>query len=345
MRKGAFLSLALLAASVFTPALAGAQQYDIPGASGAVSIVMTPSQPSPKSTVRLTLQSPLIDLGESRISWRVNGEPLSEGDGLVSVSINIGNAGESTDVSAAIVSGSDNALAQTTITPAGLDLLWEAEGYVPPFYGGRTLPGVGAKLTFVAYPTFVQDGERVAEKDLIYTWRRGDTVLGSLSGRGRASVTMDAPVLFSSDVISVEARTSDGTISARASVRIPSPDPSLRLYENHPLFGVLYHRALGATTFTSETEMTFVAVPFFAPTSSANDGSLVYEWRVNQTDVAASTKTPSQITINAQGSTGVALIELDLSHRTNFFFGTNATWHVTFSRSGDAVDGDPFRAQ
>lgn len=340
MRIAAFLAILFLALP------ASAQQFDIPGASTALQIVMTPAQPAPKSTVRLTLQSPLLDLDSSIISWRVNGEPLSEGTGLKSVSINVGDAGESTDVSAALVSGDDEALAFVTITPAGLGLLWEAKGLTPPFYKGRTLLAAGARLTFVAYPTFIRNGAQIPEKDLVYTWRRGDTVLGSLSGRGKSTAIIDSTAFLASDVISVEARTSDGAISSRASTRLVSPETPLRLYENHPLFGPLYHRAFGATTFTPDTEMTFIAIPYFAPAASENSAALQYEWRVNQQDVAADPKNPSQITINASGSSGVALIELIVGHVTNFFFGTEDSWQVTFSKAGGAgTDDNPFGAQ
>lgn len=328
------------------PLFASAQQYDIPGASNALSIVMTPAQPEPKSTVRLTLQSPIYDLDTSLISWRVNGEPLSEGEGLKSVSIVVGAAGESTDVSAGIIHGDDDAVAYTVITPAIVDLMWEAEGLVPPLYKGRTLSAVGSRLTFVAYPTFVQDGKRIPEKDLIYTWRKNDSVLGSLSGKGKSTLTISSPTLFGAETISVEARTQDGAIAAKATTRVATPDTPLRLYENHPLFGPMLHKAFGATAFTPETEMTFVAIPFFAPVANENDPKLEYSWRVNQSAVKSDAKRPSQITINAAGSTGVALIELTVGHASNFFFGSDAAWQVTFSKADSGATGsNPFAPQ
>ncbi|MHB1087010.1 MAG: hypothetical protein ACYCZ0_04670 [Minisyncoccota bacterium] len=340
MRIAAFLAILLLASPAY------AQQFDIPGASNALQIVTSPAQPAPKSTVRLTLQSPIFNLDEGVISWRVDGEPLSEGDGLRTVSINVGDVGQPIDISATYVSGDDEALAFLTITPAGLGLLWEAEGLTPAFYKGRTLPAAGARLTFVAYPTFIRNGAPVAEKDLIFTWRRGDTVLGSLSGRGKSTAIIDSTAFFASDIISVEARTIDGSISSRASTRLVSPETPLRLYENHPLFGPLYHKAFGATTFTPDSEMTFIAIPYFAPATDENSSALQYEWRVNQQSVAADAKRPSQITINASGSSGVALIELVVSHVTNFFFGSEDAWQVTFSKAGGTAEGDyPFGAQ
>ncbi len=333
----------LIVLMVLLFAQAAYAQSDFPSASSAVTIAMSPAQPVPNSTVRLTLQSPIFDLSQSLVSWRVDGELLTEGEGVTSVSIQVKAAGETTDVSASVVTSDEEALAFLSITPASLDLLWEAEGFAPALYKGRTLPSPGANITLVAHPTFVRGGAPIAEKDLIYTWRKGNTVLGSLSGKGRSTLVVDGTTLFGEEVFSVDARTADGEISARGSARIPAPDTSLRLYENHPLFGPLYHRAFSATAFTPETEMTFLAIPYFAPVTTENDPRLQYAWRVDRNSIVSDAKKPSQITINAAGSTGIATIDLEVTHVTNYFFGTNAAWQITFSQTGGSIEGiNPF---
>lgn len=345
MRAAALLTMLFFALPAYLPAQAGAQIFDIPGAQTAVTIAMSPEFPAPKSSARLTLKSPLYDLERALISWRVGGEAHSEGEGLTSITVTTGEAGESLDVSATMLTEDGEAIAFTSITPAGLDLLWEGEGLTPPFYRGRTLPSVGSQTTLVAYPTFIRDGNRIAEKDLVYTWRRDGTVLGSLSGRGKSTALIESPMLFGAEIVSVEARTPDNAIRALASVRLTSAETPLRLYQNHPLFGPLYHTALGKTAFVPETEMTFLAIPYFAPARTENDPVLVYEWRVNRENVTADKAKPAQITINAEGSDGIALIELALSHVSNFFFGTDGAWQVTFSSRGDASETNPFGPQ
>lgn len=338
--------LAVLIFIVCAP-LAHAQEFDIPNAQSAAVITMEPAYPSPKATVRLMLKSPLYDVENAYISWRIDGAPYADGDGLSSITIALGDTGESVDISATMTSGGNEVLAFTTITPARVDLLWESNGYTPAFYKGRALASAGSKITLVALPTFIQNGVTLAAKDLVYTWRRNDVVLGSLSGRGKSSIVTDAPLLFGVDTLSAEVRTVDGTIVAQSQVQVASEESPIRMYQDHPLFGVFFHKSLGATTFIPETEMSFIAVPFFAPVSNENDARLVYEWRVNRGVVEPSVRTPSRITINAEGSDGRALIQLALSHVTNFFFGADKSWQVTFSQAGASGGGDtnPFRAQ
>src|SRR3989344_4252761 len=94
-----------------------------------------------------------------------------------------------------------------------------------------------------------------------------------------------------------------------------------------------------------QTEMSFAAVPYFAEATEANDARLIYAWRINGNEVANDPVRPSEITINAERSSGNALIELALSHATNFFMSSFGRWGVTLAggnRSGSNGAEDPF---
>lgn len=233
------------------------------------------------------------------------------------------------------------------LTPATVDLLWESDGLVPPLYRGRSLPASGTRVRLVAIATFGQGGSAVPAKDLVYTWRKNGTVLGSVSGKGRSSIEIDAPLRFGTDTVSVEVRTPDDSVpvgSAVASTRIAVRDPAVSLYINHPLFGPLLHSAIGRTSSFSETEMSFVAIPFFAPVRNANSPALSYEWSVGGERIAADRAKPSLITIRSAGSAGSANLELLVTHATNYFFEAEGSWTIDFSQGGSAGGGssDPF---
>jgi len=324
-----------------------AQEFKIPGADTAVTISMSPSAPTPGSTVRLTLKSPFHDLENSPIEWRVNGKAVASGVGETTITVNAGNAGEGIDVSASVESDLGSAVAFTTVYPTSIELLWESSGYRPPFYKGRALASAGNSIRIVALPHFLIGKKEIPASQLIYTWKKSGEVLGSLSGKGRSSLVTGAPMLYGADTISVEARTSDGSLAGTASLRIVSDTPKVALYIDHPLFGILFHKALGASTYIPETEVSFVAIPHFAPASNENDRRLEYAWQVNSGTVRVDTDTPSHLTINAAGSTGVAVIDLSLGHVSDFFFGAEGSWQINFSQSQTGIGGnsDPFRAQ
>jgi len=152
-------------------------------------------------------------------------------------------------------------------------------------------------------------------------------------------VTLPVEHLFGTDVISVEARSSDGKLSHISSVSISAAEPILALYENHPLYGVLYHRALSSATSLGGTEATFAAIPFFAQARNIYDAALRFDWRVNSEKIPANPTNPGELTINAENSTGIAFVELQVTHATNFFLEAKERWNITFSSSwADAPD-------
>jgi hypothetical protein len=232
------------------------------------------------------------------------------------------------------------------LTPVVVDLLWESDGLTPPFYQGRSLAGPGSKVRLLAMPTFGKGASAIAPQNLVYTWKKDKTVLGSLSGKGRSSITVESPLRYGAEVVSVDVSTEDGSASASASARIESIEPFIALYIDHPLFGPLFHVGLAEDANILESEASLMAVPFFAPARYPDSPGLVYEWRVNRNIVALSRTTPSRITISAAGSDGVALVELLVTHATNFFFEAERTWNLSFfsgSRGGGS-GSDPFNA-
>lgn len=333
----------LLAPLLVLPAYA---QFDFGGNN--VSLTISPEHPAPGSSVHITVESTFLDLPSSDITWSVNGTKTAEGGGLTSTDVVLGALGTATNVDVvAVGSGGQTATATAHIVPVELDLLWESNSYVPPFYRGRALPSAGTVLSLEAIPRFKKsDGSFIAPGDIVFTWHRDGLVLPSVSGRGKARIQVAAPSLFGEDVLSVDAVSTDGSFSGSASVSIPEIEPVLNLYEDHPLFGVLYHRALARQTTIPEIEMSFAAVPYFAQAGSADDANLQYVWRVNGRGVASSPTRPSEITINAQNSTGLAFIELTLAHATNFFMSSSAAWGVSL-RGGSGNEGaaaNPFKA-
>lgn len=344
-RLSVALAILLIATPAYFPRGASAQ-FTIPGATSALLISSSPRYPAPDSSVTLTLQSSLYNLNTSDIVWIVNGKQSAQGTGLKTLALQTGSAGSRIDVVVDISGASGAASASATIIPTSVDLLWESDSYVPPFYQGRALASAGSSVRVVAIPNFSRPGSApMAPGKIVFTWTKDGEVMESLSGLGRSTITLDGPMLFGTETISVEATASDGSVSGQGVLRIPDTEPQLALYEDHPLFGTLYHRALGTTTFVPSNEMSFVAVPYFAAVTTATTRSLEYAWRVNGSPVAADTVYSNEITINAASSTGAtALIDLSLTHATNYFMSAEHSWRVTFNARSAGVSGvDPFR--
>lgn len=296
---------------------------------------MEPQYPAPGGSVRIAAKSALTDLDAANIAWYVDDVARASGPGLRQIDILAGPLGSETKVEAVVsVEDVEVAVAVAYVRPTEIDLLWQSDSYTPPFFSGKALPSAGTRLRLEAMPRFrLSDGARVPASDLVYTWRRNDYAIENATGRGKSRLTIDVPIFSGTDIISVEARDPRSGLAGFASVPIRTIEPVLVLYEDHPLFGVQYYRSIADLSNIPQVEGSFVAVPYFADAASAIDPALLYQWRVNGTDIPANSALPNQLTINAANSTGFARIELALHSITNFFLGAVESWRIQLQQS------------
>lgn len=321
------------------PLMVMAQVFDTSLFGSSLSIGLYPQYPQPGEQVRLVAHARGIDIENSTIVWRTDTKAIAQGKGVDTIDITAPSLGQEFPIELDVMEP-DGAMhaAQAVIAPAAIDLLVSADSYTPPFYRGRALPSAGTDLIAQAIAHFVRDGVVVPDSSITYTWKKNGQVLGSMSGRGRSSAVIPIQHLYTVDTITIHAVSSDGTREAETSIRVPSRSPTLDLYEDHPLYGTLYHAALPASASVVENEMSFAAVPYFAQVRHASDPLLSYVWRVNGALVPSSTTTPSKLTINAGGVPENALIELEATHNTNVYMDAIGTWNVSFTPRGRAQD-------
>jgi hypothetical protein len=306
-----------------------------------ITISISPSFPRAGESVLLSVRSVTTDLDRSDITWYVNSAVAATGTGQKEATVELGPLGSRTDVVVVVTAeDGESFTAERALRPAIIDLLWETDSYVPPFYKGKRLPSSAGAVRVEAIP-YLQgnNGSLITSQNIIYTWRRNNVIATSVSGRGKSSAIFPAPELFGADTISVEAVSVDGSLGAQASVRIPSTDPFVVLYQDHPLFGMQYHLGLNSSATFPDTESTFAAVPYFASVISPNDVRLHYDWRVNGTSIAPDPEDPSRLTINAENSDGEARIELSLTHATDYVMEARGVWNLSLNSGFGSVGG------
>jgi hypothetical protein len=308
-----------------------------------LDVAMSPQYPAAGEEVTLGVSSYGINLDRSAIIWYADGKEIARN--TTEVKITAGTLGSIINVT--VVAEEPDGLigsGSARIRPTEVDLIWSSDSYAPPYFKGKRLAGSSARIRAEAVVRFVRpDGTAIPSSDIIYTWNRGTTRI--LSGRDRSWVEFAGPSLFSSEEVSIDAQSVDGAYLGRASIRIAGVDPTIELYENHPLFGVLYHRALTGSVATAEKEQRVTAVPYFARISSPNDATLSYRWNVAGLAVKPDSTEPQTITITTNGYAGPARIQLDLTSMDDLFLKARGNWELVFSESvlfsgGDS--NDPF---
>ena len=310
----------------------------------ALSTVVTPQFPEPNGRVHVEVQSYSLTLPSATITWYVNGKSVLSGPGQTSFDTSVGGLGTETKIEAVASGQGVSASALSVLRPTALVVLWESDSYAPPFYRGRTLPSMGTRVRLEAVAHFVRTNKTTVDaKDIIYTWLKNGLVMPEISGRGRSSASIPSPQLFATDIIAVNAQSVDGVFSNEAIVRIPSVEPALTLYEDHPLYGITFGQALGNSTNIPESEMTFAAIPYFTQAASARDSRLLYVWGVNGKNIPTG-KDSNRITLSGTKSGSVGEIALSFTHSTNIFETAAGAWKVMLNtiNGGANTVNDPF---
>ena len=299
---GAFFLTLLL-----VPSFALAQQTPndaLAGLSDNIAVTVSPENPGPNTSVTVNVDSYATDLNSARITWSVNGKILQDGMGKKSLTLTTGSLGSATTINLTIVPLNGASFQKTiTLTPASVDLFWQANSYTPPFYEGKAQFAKQNSITFVAVPNIVDaHGNRVSISNAIYTWSKDGSVMGSLSGTGKNTLTLTDSILGLPMSISVSVSTLDQSITATKSLSLQSQNPLILLYENNPLYGILYNRELGNTFNLSEAEVSVTGAPYYFSNSDESAGRLQYSWSINGAPVAS----PNQNSITLRQQTGVA---------------------------------------
>lgn len=333
-------------ALVLFPLLSYAQ-ISLPGARDTLVLSSFPPSAGPGESVTMTAQDPYLDAPSTLFTWYVNNVAVASSTGLASYSVRLGALGSQTDVAVTADGPGGELSARATLIPTSIDLLWESDSYTPPFYRGRALPTPGTALRLLAVPHFVgEDGKELPASSLLYTWKSNGITLRASSGVGKSSALIPISPFSLSQAIEVDVTSSDGVYAGSAGSSIAIGQPILMLYQDHPLFGILYDAPILSRSVVSETEMAFAAVPYFAPASSVNDAALTYAWQVNNQPVVADPKQPSEIGINAQNSSGVASLLLGLSKPSDILLDISGAWNILFSGAASRSFGtsSPFTA-
>jgi hypothetical protein len=263
---------------LFLPITAFGAVVPIPSLSPVISA--SPSYQTPGATV--TLKAFLKSSEEKTLLyvWTVDGVETARGIDISEITINAGPAGVSKLVRVAVTDTDLGTAGQATyiIRPAEVDLVWEGDTYVPPFYRGKSFPTREGEIVVEAIPYILVNGARVSKNNLVFTWEVEGEKRVSGSGYGK-SVFRTKPAQFRySTIVTVTVSTQDGTLGARSSISIPTRSPGVVVYEEKPLAGTWLTKAAATITPLVGDEMAFKAVPFFV----VNPQSLTYAWTLNR---------------------------------------------------------------
>lgn len=327
-----FYFVLFLISILVLPVLSHAQT---PGSIDSIEIRVTPERPGPFKPVTIKVESFLTDLNKANISWTVDGKQIEAGIGNTSFSLSAPANGKKSTIIITLKTVEGRDIRRTVeLNPSDVSIAWEALGYTPPLFRGKALPSYQGSVRFVAMPELYKAGVRLDPKTLVYTWKKGSTVLGSLSGYGKQSAIISGTVVPEPMTVSVTVQSKDGAQSGEAATVVDFYDPEIVFYKEDPLYGVLYNSALGGQEPLSNNEFKIIGAPFYFSDTGP------YIWSINGIN-RPDLNDQKSITFRNNGTTGgSSRISLEIRGVKNILQSARKDFTVYFSKQ-TVEDEDP----
>ena len=273
-----------------------------------------------------------MDLDRATINWMLNGKSALSGIGKKTFSFNVGEIGTATNVRID-VSGREGDVSKTvTISPGTVDLLWQAtDSYTPPFYRGKALPAAGSTIRIIAMPNLISGGQPIKSSSLVYKWSRNFDSMENASGYGKDTYTFKNSYLDPEEEVVVNASSASGSASAEGKIIISIISPLVFFYENHPLLGIRYEKALYGELPLSTAEFRVTAEPYFFSAFNKTLSDLSYKWRLNGGDVPGSPDDLSSLVLRQdKNESGITKISLAVKSASKIMQAAGNSFSLSF---------------
>ncbi|MBI4691956.1 MAG: hypothetical protein HY773_00720 [Candidatus Terrybacteria bacterium] len=311
MRKNIIVIIIVIIAAIITANHTQAIGTDF-------SIDLIPSDPVPNTETRARISSLHFDANRAKITWELDGKALLSGMGERDFTFTSPELGKERRLTVYVIT-SEGGQAKKTLNLIGhdIDLLWEALTYTPVGYKGRAAPVIESFVRVAAIPHLFSKGKEIAGSDLIYEWYLNFKKDIPASGAGKNSFTFQLRDFDDFDVVLKVSSRDNGAVFEKGftlSADSISTKPKILFYENNPLEGPRYNKALAREIVLSNGEIGIRAEPFFFSNPALE--RLSYEWTMNAQKIFPE-KFANVLSLRAGGGAGRSVINLRISNPMN----------------------------
>ncbi|HYC83136.1 MAG TPA: hypothetical protein VEB60_01140, partial [Candidatus Paceibacterota bacterium] len=266
-----------------------AEAYSDPDKTSGITAVTSPTNPKALDQVKITLTSKLYYLDVSTISWTLNGELKQRDVGAKTFTFNMGPTGNKTHIEAVIETQDGATIEKKISLEAGdVSLVWQADTYTPPTYLGKALASPKSKTTVMAFANFLDAaGNQIPSKDLVYTWKQNGNVLPNASGLGRQSLSYVTNPYNLKTIIGIEIKNPKTNTVIDREITIETKQPRIVFYEERPLSGTDYSRAVKDIFEVTSPMVSLRAEPFFFNQTDISRDLLSYSWSVDNNAIGS----------------------------------------------------------
>jgi hypothetical protein len=253
---------------------------------GRLSLSLSPRIPGPDTQVTARVENYTIDIQRAPISWSTSDGQKLQGIGESYFTFTTTKTGIRQQITVSVTTPSGTVLTETmSITPASIDLLVEADTYTPPFYKGRSLFTHQSSVTVSAIPEILSNGTSLNPNNLLFTWEKNNKVIQQASGVGKSSISFVGSVVSQPFSVTVTAESLTSGVVARKQITVEPHTPQVVIYENNPVYGSVFEKAVANTFLFDREEVGLTAIPYFFSVNTRSDGNLLYTWMENDTEL------------------------------------------------------------
>ncbi len=269
------------------------------------NLTVTPQYPAPNSQVTLTALSASIDLANATMDVSANGKSVYKGS-VRSVDVPVGGAGALTTMRVVITSNGASASQTVSVRPQDLVLITEPLATAPPLYLGKALPPLGGSVRIVAVAGFKNgSGTALDPATLSYAWKVDDALQANMSGIGKSAIIVATPLQYRNRSVSVVVQSQNGSLVTGASLSLAPHEPTVRIYENDPLLGIRFDRALSSSYSITDAESSLYAGLYSFPTGA---GTSAINWYLNGALAQSGTTITLRPTGSGKGNASLSLV-------------------------------------
>lgn len=300
-----------------------------------ITIQQIPSIPKPGEAVSVKIVSYSTDLNKALITWTLDGKVIFTQIGATKLDFQAPASGKTSNLVITIRKETGGTLSKTiTISPADVDLFFEAQTYAHPFYKGKKMYTSESIINFIAVPNFVNsNGTKISDSNLVYLWKINGVAQEGASGYGKNTFLTKGSLIERSNQVSVEVSAINSTLKASQSLNFKSISPEFVLYENNPILGIVYEKAIQGAFSLERPQVDFEGIPYFYSTDTKDSTLLDFGWTINGTKV--SSKSPNEnymVLRNDQNAEGKAIIGTTLQHASNILQTTQSYLELNFKK-------------
>lgn len=274
-----------------------------------ITMEFDPENPRPNEQVTANLISYTVNLNNQDISWFVNRQLVKREAGLTKFTFNSGDAGSTTTIEAQIIADGQTISKVATIQPSAVDILWETNTYVPPFYKGKKLPTRQSDIVLTAMPQF-ENPSTDSIRSAVYYWTRNFQPQSTSSGYSKQSFAFENSPISPTETIGVTVKNRSETEIATQSTDVVFGDPFVVFYEKQG--SRIFDRKGSLAGFqVTGGNFNLLAVPYFFAFDRLAD--VQFDWKANEQSLASSAGKPNEVAFELPDKGKRASISLDVT--------------------------------